>query len=124
MTSASDNPASGFAAKRVTASVAVQAWALSASATVGSVGAAAAAPTLPTVAEAESAHAWTATDAVTRFAAKPDAGLSEAEVTRRREVAGRNVLVQAAKRTQWQMLLDQFDDRLVQILVRSRRPVV
>ena len=79
---------------------------------------------LPTVAEAESAHAWTATDTVTRFAAKPDAGLSEAEVTRRREVAGRNVLVQAAKRTQWQMLLDQFDDRLVQILVRSRRPVV
>ena len=78
---------------------------------------------LPTVAEAESAHAWTATDTVTRFAAKPDAGLSEAEVTRRREVAGRNVLVQAAKRTQWQMLLDQFDDRLVQILVRSRRPV-
>ena len=80
--------------------------------------------TLPTVAEAESAHAWTATDTVTRFAAKPDAGLSEAEVTRRREVSGRNVLVQAAKRTQWQMLLDQFDDRLVQILVRSRRPVV
>ena len=79
--------------------------------------AAAAAPTLPTVAEAEAAHAWTATDTVTRFAAKPDAGLSEAEVTRRREVAGRNVLVQAAKRTQWQMLLDQFDDRLVQILV-------
>ena len=73
--------------------------------------------TLPTVAEAESAHAWTATDTVTRFAAKPDAGLSEAEVVRRREVAGRNVLVQAAKRTQWQMLLDQFDDRLVQILV-------
>ena len=73
--------------------------------------------TLPTVAEAEAAHAWTATDTVTRFAAKPDAGLSEAEVTRRREVAGRNVLVQAAKRTQWQMLLDQFDDRLVQILV-------
>ena len=72
---------------------------------------------LPTVAEAESAHAWTATDTVARFAAKPDAGLSEAEVTRRREVAGRNVLVQAAKRTQWQMLLDQFDDRLVQILV-------
>ena len=80
--------------------------------------------TLPTVAEAEAAHAWTATDTVTRFAAKPDAGLSEAEVARRREVAGRNVLVQAAKRTQWQMLLDQFDDRLVQILVRSRRPVV
>ncbi len=72
---------------------------------------------LPTVAEAESAHAWTATDTVTRFGARPDAGLSEAEVTRRREVAGRNVLVQAAKRTQWQMLLDQFDDRLVQILV-------
>ena len=86
--------------------------------------AAAAAPALPTVAEAEAAHAWTATDTVTRFAAKPDAGLSEAEVARRREVAGRNVLVQAAKRTQWQMLLDQFDDRLVQILVRSRRPVV
>ena len=72
---------------------------------------------LPTVAEAEAAHAWTATDTVQRFAARPDAGLSEAEVTRRREVAGRNVLVQAAKRTQWQMLLDQFDDRLVQILV-------
>ena len=79
---------------------------------------------LPTVAEAEAAHAWTATDTVARFAAKPDAGLSEAEVVRRREVAGRNVLVQAAKRTQWQMLLDQFHDRLVQILVRSRRPVV
>ena len=72
---------------------------------------------LPTVAEAESAHAWTGADCVQRFAAGPDAGLSEAEVTRRREVAGRNVLVQAAKRTQWQMLLDQFDDRLVQILV-------
>ena len=35
MTSASLRPASGFAAKRVTVSVAVQAWALSASATVG-----------------------------------------------------------------------------------------
>ena len=35
VTSASDRPASGFAAKRVTVSVAVHAWALSASATVG-----------------------------------------------------------------------------------------
>jgi hypothetical protein len=35
VTSASLKPASGFAAKRVTVSVAVQAWALSASATVG-----------------------------------------------------------------------------------------
>ena len=60
--------------------------------------------TLPTVAEAEAAHAWTATDTVTRFAAKPDAGLSEAEVARRREVSGRNVLVQAAKRTQLSLI--------------------
>ena len=72
---------------------------------------------LPSVAAAEASHAWTKDATIQRFEADLDAGLSQAEVLRRRALSGRNVLVQAAPRTRWSMLADQFDDKLVQILV-------
>ncbi len=62
-------------------------------------------------------HAMTAEEAIRLLGSDPRTGLSEAEVRRRRERFGPNELQEAPRRTVWQMLLDQFNQFLVIILI-------
>ena len=64
-------------------------------------------------------HAMTAEEAVRLLGSDPQVGLSEEEVLRRRERFGLNELQEAPRRTIWQMLLDQFNQFLVIILIAA-----
>jgi len=72
---------------------------------------------LPSATETKSSYKWTAADTILKMVAKVDYGLNAAEVAARRSVWGANELVDAPRKSKLAMLLDQFDDRLVQILV-------
>ena len=72
---------------------------------------------LPSSAESRRAHTWSAAETITRMRAKVDHGLSKMEVVARRTRWGKNELVEGPRKSKWAMVMDQFDDRLVQILV-------
>ncbi|KAJ8599118.1 hypothetical protein CTAYLR_006359 [Chrysophaeum taylorii] len=63
------------------------------------------------------AHSWTAAEALLKLDASVEEGLSADEARSRRSEWGRNELVETPRKSKWMMLWEQFDDRLVQILV-------
>lgn len=73
--------------------------------------------TLPESSETRLAHSWSLVETVEKMSTDVEQGLSSEQVDKRRETWGRNELVEGPRKSKWSMLLDQFDDRLVQILV-------
>lgn len=84
---------------------------------VSSDGASALSDNLPGSTETQLAYGWTSDEALHKMRADLETGLTDEEAQMRRERWGRNELVEAPRKTKWAMLWDQFDDRLVQILV-------
>mmetsp|Transcript_3790 Transcript_3790/g.11233 ORF Transcript_3790/g.11233 Transcript_3790/m.11233 type:complete len:1101 (+) Transcript_3790:46-3348(+) len=73
--------------------------------------------TLPDGNATSVAHTWSPAEALSKMHARLEEGLTGAEAARRRTLFGPNALVAPPRKGRWAMLLDQFDDRLVQILV-------
>jgi len=65
------------------------------------------------------AHAATEQAVLDFFNVTLDRGLSEEQVSEQRSVFGWNQLAEQAKKTLWQLVLEQFDDLLVRILLLS-----
>ncbi|CAE7700124.1 SERCA [Symbiodinium sp. CCMP2592] len=65
------------------------------------------------------AHAATEQAVLDFFNVTLDRGLSEEQVAEQRSVFGWNQLAEQAKKTLWQLVLEQFDDLLVRILLLS-----
>ncbi|OLQ15511.1 Calcium-transporting ATPase sarcoplasmic/endoplasmic reticulum type [Symbiodinium microadriaticum] len=65
------------------------------------------------------AHAATEQAVLEFFNVTLDRGLSEEQVAEQRSVFGWNQLAEQAKKTLWQLVLEQFDDLLVRILLLS-----
>lgn len=66
-------------------------------------------------------QAWTysAQDAVKKLKVDPKQGLTSSDVQKRREEYGLNELEEAPPTPLWQLILDQFQDQLVLILLAS-----
>src|SRR5690606_29704832 len=62
-------------------------------------------------------HSLPADEVATAFEVDPGRGLSADEVERRREQYGANVLPEGEKRPKWKLLLDQFRNVLILVLM-------
>lgn len=60
-----------------------------------------------------------AEDVLARLDVNPDQGLSGSEVQQRREKAGRNRLRTRGRRSAWQILIEQFDNIIIWLLLAS-----
>lgn len=68
---------------------------------------------------ADSGTPWTQTadEVLASFGVNPDVGLSDARVTELREQFGVNELTQEDGKPLWKLVLEQFDDLMVKILL-------
>jgi len=64
-------------------------------------------------------HVLTASEAVQHLAVDPHAGLSDAEVERRRQLCGPNDIRERRRRGPLRMLLDQFTDFMILVLIAA-----
>ena len=64
-------------------------------------------------------HVLSGAEAVQRLAVDPAAGLSTAEVERRARVYGPNQVREQRRRPAWRMLLDQFTDFMILVLIAA-----
>ncbi|MBL8961043.1 MAG: HAD-IC family P-type ATPase, partial [Gemmatimonadetes bacterium] len=71
----------------------------------------------PTSAPGPTWHAMSAGEVVASLGAHDTRGLSQVEVTRRRQAAGPNLLPEATRRSLTRMILDQFSDLMVVVLL-------
>lgn len=62
-------------------------------------------------------HTLSAADVASRFDSSPDIGLSPQQVQQRREQYGSNELVSQGGRNRWQMILDQFTNIMLLMLI-------
>jgi Ca2+-transporting ATPase len=69
--------------------------------------------------ENQALHTMSAAEAASALASDRDTGLTEEEVRRRQDQFGPNELQEAPRRTFWQMLVDQFNQFLVLILIAA-----
>mmetsp|Transcript_106773 Transcript_106773/g.284090 ORF Transcript_106773/g.284090 Transcript_106773/m.284090 type:complete len:1040 (-) Transcript_106773:124-3243(-) len=67
----------------------------------------------------EAPHAMTCEDAMKFFGVNLTEGLSEARVVEQREKYGRNELEEQEKKSLWELIIAQFEDLLVRILLLS-----
>ncbi|MHA1165866.1 MAG: cation-transporting P-type ATPase [Alphaproteobacteria bacterium] len=71
-------------------------------------------PTLP-----ENPHALSVKKVLAKLGVSPEKGLTSAEARARLATYGHNAIVEQARRMPWRMLLDQFTDLMILVLIAA-----